>query len=437
MDTERTKQDGHSSHGGTVLLLGVSFESGNMGIGALAASAVHLLTTRFGDRPIALLDYGKGAEPRIAVRVARGSTTIDRINLRWSWKLFLPNNVFSLIILACCCRIPALRRYIVAHNPTLRAIEASTIAFAVSGGDSFSDIYGQERFLYVSLPIALVLLMGKRLVLLPQTIGPFQSYLLKRVARSLLCKSVRIYSRDQDGVEVARKLILDPSRFDRIRFAYDMAFTLEPRSPKYVSLMGSASENATGTTTVGLNVSGLLMMGGYDRRNMFNLRVSYKELIDSIVRQFCETAGVSVLLIPHVFGNHAESDQMACREVYNNHVDKYRGKIDAIESRHDQHEIKHIIGRCEFFVGARMHACIAALSQGVPAISVAYSRKFAGVLESIGAGSLVVDPRSMALTEIMDIMSDRFADRQRLSSELVAAMPEIRRSVFGMLDDIT
>jgi polysaccharide pyruvyl transferase WcaK-like protein len=38
----------------------------------------------------------------------------------------------------------------------------------------------------------------------------------------------------------------------------------------------------------------------------------------------------------------------------------------------------------DFFMGARIHACIAAFSSGIPIIPMAYSRKFAGLFGSIG-----------------------------------------------------
>ena len=42
-----------------------------------------------------------------------------------------------------------------------------------------------------------------------------------------------------------------------------------------------------------------------------------------------------------------------------------------------------------FFVGARMHACIAAFSSGVPTVPMAYSRKFTGLFtETLGYNCL-------------------------------------------------
>ena len=56
----------------------------------------------------------------------------------------------------------------------MKIISEVDIAVAVSGGDSFSDIYGLSRFFYVALPQLLITIMGKKLVFLPQTIGPLK-----------------------------------------------------------------------------------------------------------------------------------------------------------------------------------------------------------------------------------------------------------------------
>ena len=48
-------------------------------------------------------------------------------------------------------------------------------------------------------------------------------------------------------------------------------------------------------------------------------------------------------------------------------------------------EAKSYIAGMDFFAGARMHACIAAVSSGVPVYPLAYSRKFNGLfVETLG-----------------------------------------------------
>ena len=44
-------------------------------------------------------------------------------------------------------------------------------------------------------------------------------------------------------------------------------------------------------------------------------------------------------------------------------------------------EVKSFIAGLDFFIGARMHATIAAFSSGIPVVPLAYSRKFNGLFK--------------------------------------------------------
>jgi polysaccharide pyruvyl transferase WcaK-like protein len=66
-----------------------------------------------------------------------------------------------------------------------------------------------------------------------------------------------------------------------------------------------------------------------------------------------------------------------------------------------------------------MHACIAALSQGIPTVGVAYSRKFVGVFESIGAGDMVADARTITADEIINKILTGLEHRTNLKIKLL------------------
>ena len=100
-----------------------------------------------------------------------------------------------------------------------------------------------------------------------------------------------------------------------------------------------------------------------------------------------------------------------------------------ISEEYDQHEMKYLIGQCDFFIGSRMHACIAALSQGVPAVGLAYSRKFMGVLRSIGVENLVVDLRECGAGKISKLIDDAYLSRAKIQSDLADRMPSVRQTV--------
>jgi polysaccharide pyruvyl transferase WcaK-like protein len=112
---------------------------------------------------------------------------------------------------------------------------------------------------------------------------------------------------------------------------------------------------------------------------------------------------------------------------------RIRDRVHLVTEHFDHHQTKYIIGQLDFFIGARMHACIAALSQAVPAVGLAYSRKFAGVFESLGVGNLVVDLRSGDDSSISERVNKLFERRHEFAAELGVRVPGIRAKVLNLL----
>jgi polysaccharide pyruvyl transferase WcaK-like protein len=215
-----------------------------------------------------------------------------------------------------------------------------------------------------------------------------------------------------------------------------MGFILEPRKPENIGLPEHIVKRRRGRAIVGLNVSGLLFMGGYTKKNMFALRDEYPNLVREIIRKFIEDMNTDVILIPHVFGetNGSESDLLVCREIYDEWNKTYENRIFLPSGSYNQNEIKYIIGLCDFFVGSRMHACIAALSQHIPAISIAYSKKFQGVLNTIGVEDLVVDPRVLPIEDIIRIIEEVYSRRDTIRKKLEEIIPSVKSTVMDLFN---
>lgn len=424
-----------------VLLLGASFNTMNMGVGALAAGAIKCIKTSLPQADIRILDYGKRRET-YNLNVAGKDVLVELVNLRFSKKIFLANNVALLIFLAALARLlpfKSVRELIMGSNEYLREIASADMAASLAGGDSFSDIYGIQRFIYVALPQLLVLLVGKPLVQLPQTIGPFSSKLARYAAKVILARSAAVYSRDYHGLLETREILGVKGKQEKIRFCYDVGFILDPAVSAEASIEETGVEGACEPScTVGLNVSGLLYMGGYTGDNMFGLKADYRRLVNAIIEFLIVKKKAHVMLVPHVLGGpeHAESDSQISRKLYSELKAVYPSRLSLLAGGYDQAGVKHIIGTCDFFIGSRMHACIAALSQCVPAVPIAYSRKFIGVMETIGVESYVADPCSLDEGAILDIIDKAFEDRAAIAEKLKSRMPGVKEQVLGLFQEI-
>jgi polysaccharide pyruvyl transferase WcaK-like protein len=421
-----------------VCIIGASLATDNMGVNALAMGTFRCVLHTFPGAEISLFDYSRQALV-YDIQIEKRSWQLPLVNIRFSKKPWQRNHILYLLGVALLSKLlpfKSLRRRWLLANPSIRHLMEAEVVAAISGGDSFSDIYGYGRLFYMAMPLILVLLLGKDLLLLPQTLGPFKSVIARRVARFIMSRAKIVYSRDPDGVRQAETL-LGPASRGQIRFSHDVGFVLEPVAPKDTAV-DKLFERAPGMPLVGVNVSGLLYIGGYSKKNMFGLRVDYPHFVDELIRFLIEDCQVVVLLVPHVYGevHGSESDTVASRQVYLKLQGRYGPQLRFIQARYSEGEVKSLIGRCNFFIGSRMHACIAAVSQGVPAVPIAYSNKFVGVMQTINIAALVADARTMSEEEILRLIGRAFKERDSIRQSLEKTIPAVQESVLGVFNHL-
>jgi polysaccharide pyruvyl transferase WcaK-like protein len=194
----------------------------------------------------------------------------------------------------------------------------------------------------------------------------------------------------------------------------------------------------TDSVVVGLNISGLLFSGGYTRDNMFGLQTDYQGIIESVVDYLMTDNRTLILLVPHVFTPDwpEEDDPSACRQMYEKLNEKYPGRIFITQGTYNQNEIKYVIGLCDFFLGSRMHSCIAALSQSIPAVGIAYSKKFRGVFDTVGLGRCVAEVYQCDKEKLLSIVKAAFEDRVQIKEQLNNVLPDVKANLLNMFDAV-
>lgn len=294
------------------------------------------------------------------------------------------------------------------YNPRgfAASVKRCDLVLDIGAGDSFSDIYGAKRFIKYMSAKTIVLARGIPLILSPQTIGPFKAGWAMRIAFATMRRSKAIFARDEKSVEILQ----DQGFKGAVDLASDVALRLPYDPPK--------PRKKGGPIRVGINVSGLLMNGGYTGSNMFSLSADYPAMMRRIVEKFTAMDDVELHLVAHVISNNIPVE------------DDYRASVDLAKSTggkaiiapkfQSPSEAKAYIAGMDFFMGARMHACIAAFSSGVPVIPMAYSRKFAGLFGALGY-PYTVDCTSESAEAIETKIIDGFNARDQLQAEAAIA----------------
>jgi len=421
-----------------VCIMGASMATGNRGVSALGNSLVKLIKAARPDAEVTFL-LGLRQPRTFQAWLGDKSYPVQTINFRMSpkapvrqqlwWILF-----FSLLYRALPSRI--LRHWIKRRFPWIRNVVEADFVGDIRGGDSFSDIYGLRRFVLGSLPVISVIWLRGWIALLPQTHGPFKSSVSKKLANYILRHTNPIMSRDQQSLIIIKELL---GRNDHVKCAPDVAFALPVRQPEFFRAEPPLPAETAGSW-VGLNVNGLMYSGGYTQKNMFGLKLDYAKFLIQLSESLLKDPQRRLFLVPHTFAppGNVESDPEACSKVWQQLPAELKPRVHVLQGEFDQNEIKGIIGRCEFFIGSRMHACIAALSQGIPTVGVAYSKKFIGVFQSVGAEDAVIDGRDYdaeeAVKRTLAVFENRAALRKILAIRIVQAQTDLASFFNQMLE---
>ena len=323
-------------------------------------------------------------------------------------------------------------------NSGVRKLREAICVFDITGGDSFSDLYGPTRFRAAAMRKQLVLRLGVPLVLLPQSFGPFGTPGVQAAARRIIERAEAVWTRDEHSRNVIQRLFRGHSESPKCRLGVDVAFLLQPQRPCLAKaelvdeMIGGSSE-----ARIGINISGLLL-GNQQARRQFGLCADYRHAIVTFIRWLLKSSGSSVYLVSHVLGNResSTSDMRACEDVYGEVVDGFERRVTVVNLGFNANEIKWFISQMDWFCGARMHSTIAALSSFVPAVVLAYSDKARGVFDTCGQGGCVVDMRSLTTEEVVAKLIESWKTRELTHQSLLQSVPKVLETAESQMDEI-
>ena len=413
-------------------LFGASPNTGNQGVSALCWSTLEGIGERT-NASMHVFRYGDGMQ-RSVVPGSVPPLYYQMEGMAGGRRIWRNNHLYRALCSA---------RARLSGNAIVRVVQDADAVLDVSGGDSFTDMYGSARFNDVIAPKKLAMTLRRRLVLLPQTYGPFSSKRNERSAQNLVAGASLAYARDGDSYEMLQQIL--GSHFDasRHRLGVDLAFGLQARKPQNLEPGVDRALNARGTRPLlGINISGLLTNQNVVAGERFGLLSDYRELTESVVAALLNSSDAHILLVPHVHApsGHYESDLDACRALVAALPDSCRAeaneRITIVSRPYDASELKWLISQTEWFCGTRMHSTIAALSQGVPACALAYSLKTKGVFETCEAGDSVVDMRHVSTEEATGQVLRAWRRRNSFADTLKLALPQVKARGQQQLDEI-
>ena len=381
------------NHIKTIILANATIKSGNKGCVALCYSVLYLIDDIYSKRGVGYRLYlteSKEKEGKHSVNISGRTIQYESIGYP------LQNSWINTI------------KHIKNNLRLYKIFKQADYIMDIGQGDSFADIYGAKRFDKIDRIHRIARLLSKSYILLPQTIGPFTSPTIRQKAIKSIVRASLVMTRDGQSLDYVKELAGDNSHVKEfIDVAFFLPYTKMDFDKDFVH--------------VGLNISGLLWNGGYTRNNQFGLKVDYQQAMRKVLAWFLSKENVKVHLISHVATGerNVENDYEVAFDLWKTmHHDRlvlaplFFSPIDA----------KSYIAGMDFFMGARMHATIAAFSAGIPVVPMAYSRKFNGLFVDTLSYSHIIDLKENDENAILTMVKEAFSHRENLQREIADRM---------------
>jgi polysaccharide pyruvyl transferase WcaK-like protein len=226
-------------------------------------------------------------------------------------------------------------------------------------------------------------LMGVRLIMLPQSVGPFESRAQRRLARRALSWFDVLLVREH----ISERYLIDtfPELRDRIRLVPDLAFLLDSDRRS-----GSPTNNEK-VKRVGIVVRQWWFPGSADPRVQYE---TYLRKVAEVVDRL-ESAGHVVDLIVHSTGPTARGDDAVAVDGLLGLLGR-RVKVVRAADMGSLQEILDLYRGYDAMLATRLHAALMALAVGTPAFVVNYEWKSRGIFHALDLDDAQADIESFA-----------------------------------------
>lgn len=259
----------------------------------------------------------------------------------------------------------------------LRTLREADLVFA-SGGDIFSSDYGTGLLRRQLGLLEEAQRAGRPTAFLAHSIGPFKTKRELQMTRPVLQAAALVTVRES----FTRSYLLDAMGLapDKVVLTSDVAFLLPPCDPARARRLAALSGIPPGEPYIALGPS-----EGITSFSDVQDRARHDQAWVETVQHLLRTTAHRLLLVPHVQDSNFANDdaQIAFRLMqrlgFPERLHMAAGPLSA-------RDFKGLIAGADFFVGERMHACIAALSSRVPLLVVGYSVKARGIMQDVFDG---------------------------------------------------
>jgi coenzyme F420 hydrogenase subunit beta len=257
-----------------------------------------------------------------------------------------------------------------------------------------------------------------------QSVGAFEKGFVYRLLTLILKDAAAITCREKITSEFLMAQGVRRNLFE----TSDLAFLLKPCTDARLEEIRKLEGIDPNERWIGISISALIGSFSYGPGGASEKEKAYIRAMADLADYIIENHSMKVLFIPHVTIPGKNDD----RELANRVIGYMKNSRETLIPMdiYDASELKGLIGICEAFVGSRMHATIAALSQCIPTLTYVYNHKTIGINgKMLGQDKYLLDIRGVKPKD--------FVKRNRvLIRDLLEEAGDIRKELEFRLSDV-
>ena len=313
----------------------------------------------------------------------------------------------------------AIKNFLKEEHP-FRVLSESNLVVAAGGNYIFSsnDSFVSRNMIVHLLHFYCAKVMGKKLILFPQSFGPFYRNYEKRLTARVLRRVDKVITRDRQSKALLEKLGLTPNK---VILAPDIAFK------SHKPIVKRNLEKTLKVLITALDFSWSL--DPEKKKIKEKIASQYVSCLKQLIQWLEEEFDAEVTLFSQVTANDS-NDYLISKKIYNELNSERVSLVDmskeSLSNIYDFYDTHHLI------VGSRMHSCIFGISRGIPTIGLAYQPKTFGTYDLIGIPDYAYDASELDFELLKQKVGEIIQDYETQSTKF----SEIGRNTSNKLQNI-
>lgn len=297
----------------------------------------------------------------------------------------------------------------------IRELEKSDIVL-ISGGHHLTDILGADTCYQLAINYVIPILKGKKVYLLPQSIGPVKNEKVKSDVKYILDNVSEIAYRDSSSEEFLSKLDIKTV----YKYIPDVVYTIKPTEVR---------QHRAKNVGVALYCN----YSGEKREKLMPFVISnLKQTVDKLLADGCE-----VNFIPMEIKGSAADDRRVANEIIAGVDESFKDKISILEPKDDViTSIVNLFSGNDVILAYKTHSVVFSTVNFVPVVAIAYHPKSVEFMQTIGLKEYAVNDIDATCDNLMRLIEQVVENRDDIKQKEKHGVAHNVEIISDYFDDI-